>query len=503
MISPETKAEIRRLFYAEHHTVRSIADALGIHHSTVGRAIDKESFVTRSAVVRDRGIDAYLPIVKDVFEQIPTIRATRLIQILSDRGFKGGVGQVRLALRDLRQTKSRRAHLRVTVFPGEQGQCDWAHFGTLVVGKAKRKLSCFVMVLSYSRHLYGIFTFDQTLESFLRGHVLAFKEFGGVPRVILYDNLKAAVLERFGRAVRFNPSLLELAGHYHFRAEPCNPARGNEKGRVERAIGYIRTSFFPGRRFKDLDDANSQLGDWLRKIANVRPWPQDRERTVTEAFGEDRERLLALPEHHADPWHVKPAKSDKTCYIRFDLNDYSVPPEFCGRRLTLAASDCEVRLLDGQAEVARHERSYDRGKVISAPSHAETLLAQRLAAMPSRRRDTLVAQIPAAKELLEMLVARGEGIHSHLRRLYDLIAQYGEKEVAAAITEAAQRGTPRSESVAHILSRDESKRRSLPSIPLHLPDRPAVRDLVIKSHDLDQYDNLKSLKSKDQPDDVR
>lgn len=503
MISPETKAEIRRLFYAEHHTVRSIAEAMGVHHTTVDRAIDKESFVTRSAVVRSRGIDPYLPIVKDVFEQIPTIRATRLVQILKDRGFNGGVGQVRLALRDFRQTKSRRAHLRTTVFPGEQGQCDWAHFGTIVVGKAKRKLSCFVMVLSYSRHLYAVFTFDQTLESFLRGHVLAFEAFGGVPRIILYDNLKAAVLERFGRAIRFNPALVELAGHYHFRAEPCNPARGNEKGRVERAIGFIRTSFFPGRRFVDLDDANRQLGDWLREIANVRPWPQGRERTVAEAFEEDRVRLLTLPEHHADPWHVQPAKSDKTCYIRFDLNDYSVPPEFCRRRLTLTASDREVRMLDGQTEVARHERSYDRGQVIDAPSHTEAVLAQRIAAMPSRRRDTLVAQIPAARELIEMLVARGEAIHSHLRRLYDLIEQHGEKEVAAAIVEATQRGTPKSESVAHILGRNEAGRRSLPTIPVHLPDRPAVRDLVVKSHDLGQYDNLKKPTSKEQPDDVR
>src|SRR5690606_8577111 len=143
----------------------------------------------------------------------------------------------RRRLKELRRRGSTACYLRVVVHPGDQGQCDWGHFGTLEVGRAKRKLSCFVMVLSYSRRLYAAFTLDQTLESFLRGHVAAFRSFGGVPRVILYDNLKAAVIERYGQAVRFNPALLELAGHYHFRPEPCNPARGNEKGRVERAIG--------------------------------------------------------------------------------------------------------------------------------------------------------------------------------------------------------------------------------------------------------------------------
>lgn len=492
MISPETKAEIRRLFYAEHHTIHSIATALGVHRATVERAVDKESFVTRSAVVRGRGIDPYLPMVKDVFEQIPNVRATRLIQILRDRGFKGGVGQVRYALRDLRQTSSHAAYLRVTVFPGEQAQCDWAHFGTLVVGKAKRKLSCFVMVLSYSRHLYAVFTFDQTLESFLRGHVAAFKAFGGVPRVVLYDNLKACVIERFGRAIRFNPALLELAGHYHFRPEPCNPRRGNEKGRVERAIGYLRTSFFAGRRFKDLADANRQLTDWLANVANVRPWPQDRSRGVEGVFAEERERLLALPEHHAESWYSTSVRSDKTSYVRFDLNDYSIPPELCRKRLTLMASDCEVRLLDGQTEVARHERSYDRGRQIDHNAHIEAVLAQRRAALPSRRRETLVALIPKAGELLEMLVERGEVLNGHLRRLYDLVEHHGEGAVAAAIAEAVERGTPRSESVAHLLHRREMKRRTPPTLPVRLPDRPAVRELVVKSHALDQYDTLRT-----------
>jgi transposase len=490
MITPEQRAEIRRLFYAEHHTINAIAAALGVHRETVARAIDKETFVARSAVVRRRGIDTYLPLVREIHERIPLVRATRLLQMLEDRGFKGKVGQVRRALRELRSQRRREAYLRLSAFPGDQAQCDWAHFGTLAVGRAVRKLSLFVMVLSYSRQIYAVFTFDQTLESFLRGHVLAFAAFGGVPRQILYDNLKACVVERYGKAVRFNPSLLELAGHYHFRPEPCNVARGNEKGRVERAIGYLRTSFFPGRRFADLADANRQLAAWLADTANVRPWPQDRARGVADAYAEDKAKLLALPEHSADCWHVRSCRSDKTSYVRFDLNDYSVPPEYCQRPLTLMASDAEVRMLDGQKEIIRHPRSYDRGERIEAADHATAILAQKKAALTSRRREALVTLIPRAGALLEMLIENGEALHGHLRRLYDLVEQHGADVVAKAIDEALERGTPRAESVAHILHRRERARKAPPVLPVRLPARPGVRELSVKPHDLTQYDNL-------------
>jgi transposase len=136
----------------------------------------------------------------------------------------------------------REAFLRLSFLPGEQAQADWASFGKVRIGGAFRKLSCFVITLSYSRALYLEFFLDQTLESLLRGHVNAFNDWQGLPRAILYDNMKQVVLERFGNSIRFHPRLLDLCGHYHFAALPCQPRRGNEKGRVERAIRYIRDS---------------------------------------------------------------------------------------------------------------------------------------------------------------------------------------------------------------------------------------------------------------------
>ena len=490
MIPLELVVKIRRLFYAEHHSMNSIAEAVNVHRDTVRKAIEAESF-QRQRPLRPRTlIDPYMLLINESLREIPTIRATKLMELLRPKGFKGSLSCLREGLRDLRGFTRTPRYARLVFYPGEQAQCDWASFDTIQVGRAERKLSCFVMVLSYSRHTYAEFTLDQTFESFMRCHVNALRAFGGTPKRILYDNLKSAVLDRYGDAVRFNPNLLEIAGHYHFRPQACNVRRGNEKGRVERTIGYLRTSFFPGRKFRDLEDANRQLIQWLSDTANRRSWPQDREMTVHQAFQEDKEQLLTLPENDLTMWHIRSIRSDKTGYVRFDLNDYSVPADVCRKPLTLHASNTEVILRDGEREVARHARSYSAREQIDDPAHFDRASRQRPAVSIPRRREALISMIPAADRLLEMLVSRDENLQPQLRRLYSLIDSHGTAVVGSAIEEALERGTPRAESVAHIIEKRERDRKAPPVIPLDLPDRPGVRGLIVKPHDLAQYDAL-------------
>ena len=174
---------------------------------------------------------------------------------------------------------------------------DWGHFGHLAVGLARRPLMACVMVLSQSRQIFLRFFLDARMDAFLRGHVEAFAAFGGAARVVLYDNLKSAVLERQGDAIRFNPELLALAGHYRFEPRPVAVARGHEKGRGERAIRYVRDSFFAARTFTDLADLNAQARAWAAGTAADRRWPQDSALSVRQAFEAERACLLALPQH--------------------------------------------------------------------------------------------------------------------------------------------------------------------------------------------------------------
>src|SRR5512145_651198 len=152
--------------------------------------------------------------------------------MLRDRGYPGSAVQVRRYVRTVRPVAGAEAYFRLDPLIAEQGQVDWGNFGALPVGGGRRLLSCFVLVLSWSRAVYARFALDQTLESFLRGHVEAFAALGGVPRTILYDNLKSVVLDRVGDHIRFHPRVLELAGHYHYAPQPCAPYRANEKAQA-------------------------------------------------------------------------------------------------------------------------------------------------------------------------------------------------------------------------------------------------------------------------------
>ena len=187
---------------------------------------------------------------------------------------------------------------------------------------------------------------------FLRGHVAAFEAWQGVPRELWYDNLKSVVAERHGDAIRFNPQLLTFAGHYLFLPRPVAVARANEKGRVERAIRYVRDSFFAARAWRDIDDLNAQAEEWCDGIAADRPWPDDRSITVREAFERERGALIALP---GDPFPAHDRVEvviGKTSYARFGLNDYSVPHTHVGRTLVVVATLDEVRILDGAKVIA-------------------------------------------------------------------------------------------------------------------------------------------------------
>ncbi len=372
MISPETRAQIRRYFYAEHWKVGTIASELGVHPDTVHNAIESELF-RKARPLRPSIVDPYTDFIRQTLNQHPRLRATRIYQMARDRGYTGSVVQLRRAVAQLRP-QIREPFLRLQVFPGEQAQADWAHFGNVLVGRARRALSCFVMTLSYSRALYLEFFFDQTMENFLRGHVHAFQAWNGQPRMILYDNLKSAVLERRGSQILFNPRLLELSAHYHFAPQPCQVRAGNQKGRVERAIRYVRDSFFAGRSFTTLGECNRQALIWRDEVAHQRRWPGDNGRSVEQVFAEEQPRLLAPPLHPFSTDRIEAVYSRKTIYVRFDLNDYSIPPEAVGRPLTLAASDTTVRILDGPVEIARHLRTYDRRQWVLDPAHSEALL---------------------------------------------------------------------------------------------------------------------------------
>src|SRR5271166_807002 len=316
VIAPDIEAQILRYHHAEKWTVGTIARQLHVHHSVVRRVLAQAGLPRIGPPPRPSQIDAYLPFIRQTLETFPTLTASRLYAMARERGYGGSPDHFRHLIACHRPRPKAEAYLRLRSLPGEQAQVDWAHFGHLQIGRARRPLMAFVMVLSYSRQIFLRFFLDARMESFLRGHVGAFAAWHGVPRVLLYDNLKSAVLERHGAAIRFHPTLLGFAGHYRYEPRPVAVARGNEKGRVERAIRYVRDSFFAARSFVDLDDLNAQAETWRLGPAADRRCPDEPQRTVRTVFAEEAGRLLALPDNPAPLLERVTVSVGKTPYVR-------------------------------------------------------------------------------------------------------------------------------------------------------------------------------------------
>lgn len=491
MIDAELFARIRRLYYAEHWRVGTIAAELGVHHDTVERAIEAERFGPSPRPIRSTLLDPYKDFIRQTLERHPRLRASRLAAMLRERGYPGSDVQVRRYVATLRPRPTE-AYLRLDTLPGEQGQVDWGHFGKLTIGAARRPLVCFVVVLSYSRAMYARFALDQGMESFLRGHVEAFEALGGVPRQLLYDNLKSVVLDRVGNDIRFHPRILELAGHYHFAPQPCAPYRGNEKGKVERTIQYLRHAFFAARTFGSVADLNRQLAVWIADTAHARPCPGDPERrTVAERLALEQPRLLPLPDKRFETQLVRAVSSGKQPYVRFDGNDYSIPHELVRVPVTLLASETEIRVADATgAVVARHVRSWGRGEVIEDQAHLARLANDKRRASALRGRDRLRRVCPAADRFLDAAAHRGAPLGNQVQRLLRLLDAYGAEDLDAAMTDAIERGAIAAASVGHILDQRARARAIPPPLEVVLPDDPRVRDLRVVPHALNAYDQL-------------
>ena len=486
-IAPERVAQILRLHAAEKWRVGTIARQLHVHRDTVRRVLALNGAPVPSSPLRPSRIDVFRPFILQTLAKFPTLTAARLYVMVGQRGYVGSGEHFRHLIAGMRPRPAAEAYLRLRTLPGEQAQVDWAHFGHLQIGRARRPLMAFVMVLSHSRMIFLRFFLDARMDSFLRGHVEAFAALG-LARVLLYDNLKSAVLERQGDAIRFNPALLALAGHYRFEPRPVAPARGNEKGRVERAIRYVRDSFFAARAFSDLADLNAQARAWCEGQAADRRWPQDHRMSVRQAFETERANLLALAQHDFALGERVAVTVGKTPYARFDLNDYSVPHTHVRRTLTVLADEQWVRILDGASELARHARSWDSGQRIEDDAHVKRLVDHKRAARAHRACDRLAQAAPASAVLLQRAAVRGDNLGSITATLMRLLERWGAAALQAAITEALARDVPHPNAVRLALERAREAAGQPPPVALLLPEHVARRDAPVRAHKLSSYD---------------
>ena len=466
-IDEETRATIVRLSRAEGWPVGTIARHLGVHHGTVTRALRAGGEERRP---RAKLIDPFVDFVRERLEAAPDLPASTLWRQVAALGCRGGEDHFRHGLRALGLRPARRPEpsMRLSFLPAEQARAGRAEFGKVRIGRAERRLMGLLAALSHSRQTFPSLFHDARMASFLQGRAEAFQAFGGVPRRLLHDNLKSAVVARRGKAVTFNPTLLALAAHYAFEPTAAWPNSPEEKGRVERRVGFARTGFFAGRDIAvPLGELSAAAREWCFGAAAERPWPDDDGLSVRDAFARERESLIALP---ADPFphhEIRPARIDRTCHARFDTNDCSVPPGFSKALPTLVADRDEVRILDGTGEVARHRRSYDRKRTVTDPEHARAIAARKRRARSMSVRDRVLRAVPRAEGMLARAGSGGRNVSSCARMLEELLDAHGADETDRAVAAALERGSCHPETVRAVL---EERRREQGLPPVSIAD---------------------------------
>ncbi len=466
-------------------SIRAISRRISRHYSGVRRALLGE-YKLREKVSNGAlncKLTPFLPFIEEKLTNHPNMPRTRLREILKDKGVHVSVHQLRRFLRGRKFERPKKAFIRVDLVQGEQAQIDWAHCGNITIEGATRKLSLFAMVLGYSRLIYARFYVDQSMGSFLSAHLQAFQYFGGVPDKLLYDNLKTAVISHIGPIITFNPDLLRFASKLNCALDACNPRSGWEKGRVERSIRYIKESFLSGRKFSDLESANRELLTWLNETANKRPWPQDRSKIVEDIWRNVEKPVLRPETLSKEPFFYETVvRVGKTPYVRYDCNDYSVPATYVNDALVVFASEEEIKIFHGINEIARHRRSYSRGKTIEAKEHLEELLKTRASARFQTRRRIFNEQVPLALEFLKCVAEKQENVAYAKSKLFRLLERFSAHDLNNALESAMKADQCSIVAVELILQHhvDDAKELDLsayPELKLH----------QITPHNLEKY----------------
>lgn len=444
MLEAEVQSKVLSLYFNEKKSIRQIAIIVEVDRKTVRRIIDrKKVHLERQKTARTSLLDPYREEIKNLLLKDPSMAASTILHRIRDLGYMGGITVLRDHVHELKTKASPRlkeAFLRLEFTPGDCAQVDWGEFGD--VFDTGVKIHCFVMILCYSRMTYIEFTRSERFEDFIRCHENAFEYFGGVPKECWYDNLATAVQDRYGGVVKFNPRFFAYMGHHGITPHACNPARGNEKGRVESGVKFIRSHFWSGRSFKNFDDLCLQSILWRNQYLNLREHRVTK-RIIKNLF-EANEKSILRPvnelKFETDEIITKVIGPD--FHFVFETNKYSVPWTLVSLSVTVRIDASSLRAYYQEKLVAVHERSYLKNKYFTNPKHQEGLLARKPGA-----REQDIDRVRAVKHLgdgvrqyYESLKVSSRSLRSEISRLLALSTVYGASSLDQACLELLKEG---------------------------------------------------------------
>jgi transposase len=472
-------AEIRRLAEIERLSGRAIAQRLHCARHTVAAALQWDQPPGREVARRASLLDPYKSQIDALLAKDPDLSAVRIREEIArgPDGYQGSAIVIRRYLRTIRRARGR-VYQEVHYEPAQAMQVDWGECGCVQVGSTTRKVSVFVAVLCYSRLIFIEFTLSQHKAEFYRCLVHALEFFGGSPRALIVDNLKAAVLNGAGRTACFHPEFLALCGTFGLQPLACERRDPESKGIVEGGVRYVKHNALAGRgdELTRFEDYLALAPLWRDQVANVRLHETTRERPI-DRFGRERPLLRPLPTIPFDTDEVVPAVVSPHARIEFDGNRYSTPPQWVRRPVTIRASRDQVRVLHEGQVVAQHVRSYQRGQLIVLPDHRTAALALRRRSRSTALEQSFDALGPEARQFHLRLRSQPVKTGVHLRRLLGLASLYGTAELLSAISRALELAAYDAAYVENLLLA-ERRRRQLPTPTLPTPRRRELIDEI-------------------------
>ena len=490
-------AEIRRLSEVEKLSGRAIARRVGCSRRTVGRALGLQQAPLPGRQVQSRAslLDPFKPRIKAIIDQYPNLSAVRILEKLSASdghlpGYAGGITQLRNYLRSIRP-HSGRVYQDITYSPGEAVQIDWGDVGSIKINNTVRRISVFVGVLCYSRMLYIEFTLSQRKAEFYRCLDNALQFFGGSPRKVVFDNLKAAVLSGSGRQAMLHPEFLALCGHYLLEPIACAARDPESKGMVESNVGYVKRNALQGRdeELQNWDDYRYLAVNWRDNVANVRLHDRLKERPI-DRFTRERAALRPLPSVAYNTDELVITEVRPTARIEFDSNRYTVPPKLARKTVVVRANATEVRIEYQGEQVACHQRSYGRRELIADAAHQAEAIGMHRRRTATQLADSFQALGEVAIEF--QLQLERQPLRStvpHLKRILELAQLYGRESVLAAMRVAIEYQTCDAAYVESIVQQ-QRRQQSLPSPTQLQPKRKELMDLELDVPDPSKYDRF-------------
>lgn len=347
-------------------TISEIAHQTGRDRKTIRKIINGQDKRKYQRAVHPSLLDSFKPYIVERMSK-GVMNATKIYGEIEKMGYQGKISILRDFIQPLRPIAESRYTVRFETLPGEQAQCDWGSFGTIIENETQQRLYCFVMVLSYSRMMYIEFTTRMDEGALLRCHINSFNYFGGIPSKILYDNQKTVVTGRDAEGYPiWNERFNGFNQHYGFIPKLCRPYRARTKGKVERLVRYVRENFFCGIDYLDLNDLNHQAMTWLNQTANCRV------HQTTQAIPFERWQEELLQPVSVNPFDMATYTQRRVsmdCLISYQRNYYSVPWMLAGRDLLIRLNEGSLEAIFDGRVVASHQSIQGKHQRVINPEH--------------------------------------------------------------------------------------------------------------------------------------